>query len=148
MAETKAASFTFLVGQVVDSICTPLVGYLSDKFNTPFGQRIPWYCIGYVIVSCTFPFIFRCVNYGRVGDLVYYATFAGLFNVGWAFCQISHMSLVPAVSCSKTNRVFYLSFRQDSIIIETHLRLLLTSFFYHLSLSSCRQVEVINSISL
>jgi Na+/melibiose symporter-like transporter len=93
------------MGQVVDSFCTPLVGYLSDKFNTSIGQRMPWYIIGYVIIISTFPFIYRCVDYGYVGDMIYYATFAGLFNVGWAFCQISHMSLVPAVSCSKSHRV-------------------------------------------
>lgn len=106
VAKTEAAAVTFLVGQVVDSFCTPLVGYLSDRFSSPLGQRTPWYIAGYLIIIGTFPFIFRVVHYGRLGDIFYYSTFAGLFNVGWACVQISHMSLVPSVSCSKSRRVF------------------------------------------
>lgn len=113
---------TFLVGQVVDSICTPLIGYFSDRFSSRFGQRIPWYVVGYFIVIGTFPFIFRVVHYGRLGELIYYPCFAGLFNVGWAFVQISHMSLVPSVSCSKSRRVSSLLFRILSITIETQPR--------------------------
>jgi hypothetical protein len=49
--------------------------------------------------------VFRVVHYGTALEILYYGMFAGLFNVGWAFCQISHMSLVPSISCSKTRKV-------------------------------------------
>lgn len=63
MAKTEAAALTFLVGQIVDSICTPLVGYYSDQLQSKYGQRTPWYCVGYFIVVLTFPFIFRVVHW-------------------------------------------------------------------------------------
>ena len=41
-----------------------------------------------------------------------------LFNVGWASLQISHMSLVPALSCSRKRRVVDLGFRISSTTSE------------------------------
>lgn len=104
VAMTEAAAFTFLMGQLVDSICTPLVGYFSDRWSSRYGQRTPWYCVGYFIVIMTFPFIFRVYRSTPGWEMFYYGTFASLFNVGWAFCQISHMSLVPSISCSKSRK--------------------------------------------
>lgn len=40
-----------LIGQVVDGIATPLIGYWSDKFNTRIGQRKPWYIAGVILVA-------------------------------------------------------------------------------------------------
>jgi len=37
------AGIVMLCGQISDGIATPLVGYLSDKTNTRFGKRKPWY---------------------------------------------------------------------------------------------------------
>jgi Na+/melibiose symporter-like transporter len=53
---TPAASAAMLSGQICDGIATPIVGMLSDKFNTPIGQRKPWYIGGLILVfSCFIP---------------------------------------------------------------------------------------------
>lgn len=43
-----------LSGQVADALATPLVGSFSDKTNTKFGKRTPWYVFGIILVSLTF----------------------------------------------------------------------------------------------
>ena len=42
----SAAGGVMLAGQITDGVCTPLVGFFSDKFNSPLGKREPWYILG------------------------------------------------------------------------------------------------------
>ena len=49
---------SMLSGQIADGICTSLVGFLSDKINTRFGKRMPWYFFGTLLVIPTFFGIF------------------------------------------------------------------------------------------
>lgn len=67
--QTPAASAAILAGQVTDGIATPIVGYLSDKCKTRFGnkiiyegQRMPWYVFGLVLVSACYLPIYQTFN--------------------------------------------------------------------------------------
>jgi Na+/melibiose symporter-like transporter len=52
------AGFVMLSGQIADALTTPLVGLLSDKWNTRIGKRAPWYIMGTILVIPTFLGIF------------------------------------------------------------------------------------------
>eukprot|EP01017_Pseudomicrothorax_dubius_P025936 TRINITY_DN2851_c0_g2_i2.p1 TRINITY_DN2851_c0_g2~~TRINITY_DN2851_c0_g2_i2.p1 ORF type:complete len:468 (-),score=83.59 TRINITY_DN2851_c0_g2_i2:79-1482(-) len=87
---------------------------LSDKTRTRFGKRTPWYVVGTILVVVCFLFIFQdCIFCKLLPDdsdsvkavrIFYYILFPSLFNVGWAFIQIAHMSLVPSLTVSRTRR--------------------------------------------
>jgi Na+/melibiose symporter-like transporter len=47
-----------LAGEVSDGICTPLVGFFSDKLDSKYGKRKIWYYIGFAISFPIFGFIF------------------------------------------------------------------------------------------
>jgi Na+/melibiose symporter-like transporter len=85
---------------LADGIMTPIVGFFSDKFNTRWGKRKPWFFIGTLIVIPTFLGIFAYppfINNGKVDNWVkntWYLVLPALFNVGWASVQIAHMSIV------------------------------------------------------
>ena len=55
---TPAAPAALLSGQICDGLATPIVGVFSDKFNSPIGQRKPWYIGGLVMVIICFIPIF------------------------------------------------------------------------------------------
>lgn len=40
VVKTPAASSALLSGQICDGVATPIVGYLSDKFSTRFGNLL------------------------------------------------------------------------------------------------------------
>ena len=108
---TPSAPLAFLVGQIVDGIATPLVGYFSDR--TPsgrFGKRKPWYVSGFVIFLVGYFGIYQNIVTLKPGisneaETGYYVTFMSLVNIGWAAVQISHMSLVPSLTSSTKRRV-------------------------------------------
>lgn len=89
-----------LSGQLADGITTPIVGFFSDKINSPCGKRMPWFIGGSVMVIPCFMGIFAYppfVNDGNMsaaGKHAWYITLPALFNIGWASVQISHMSVV------------------------------------------------------
>lgn len=104
-----------LSGQIADGITTPIVGVSSDKFNTRFGKRMPWYYFGTIMVVPCFMGIFAYPNFVNKlndnGDFVnpnfriaWYITLPALFNVGWASVQISNMSIVNQLSNSNRRR--------------------------------------------
>ena len=106
VVNTPAAASALLAGQICDGIATPIVGVLSDRFNTSIGQRKPWYIAGLILVfSCFIPLFSGFKGESENAQYAFYTVFPGIFNIGWAALQISHMSLVPALTCSRKRRV-------------------------------------------
>jgi len=110
--ETDAAASALLAGQICDGIATPVVALLSDKFDTRIGKRKPWYIVGLILVVTCFVPLFSGFQSDSVAiEYSFYTIFPGLFNIGWAALQISHMSLVPSLTCSRKRRVLLFLFR-------------------------------------
>lgn len=86
----------------------------SDRTKTKFGnisnnigQRSPWYVLGLVlVVSCYIPIYQTFISDNKSNEYAYYIIFPAIFNIGWAALQISHMSLVPSLTCSRKRRVY------------------------------------------
>ncbi|CAD8115390.1 unnamed protein product [Paramecium sonneborni] len=105
-------SYAMLSGQVADALATPLVGYYSDRTKTSIGKRIPWYIGGYFVIIFSFLPVWNGnllldwmgVNDNTIVQAIYYTVFPAVFNFGWASLQISHMSLVPSLTCSRSRR--------------------------------------------
>lgn len=102
----KSAAAAILWGQVLDGLATPLVGYYSDKCTTSIGQRKPWYIAGILLVFLSTVLLFsgfKSSNPSSEG--IFYISMALIYCAGFACLQISHMSLVPSLTCSRRKRV-------------------------------------------
>jgi Na+/melibiose symporter-like transporter len=42
IVNTQAATAALLAGQICDGIATPIVGYISDRYNTRWGNYISY----------------------------------------------------------------------------------------------------------
>ena len=82
-------------GQIADGLSTLFVGYFSDDGDDlwlcyKYGKRKSWHLIGTLCVVVSFPFIFLpCVGCSDADDyaqLVYYAAFVVIFQVGLFIC--------------------------------------------------------------
>jgi len=118
-----------LIGQVVDGLTTPVVGYASDRTRTYFGARKPWHFFGAVCVALTFPFVFGGCFIGATptnflsgacllkpwqdtkGKMALLIGFISLFQIGWASSQVSHLALMPDISHNKKQRTTLSSVR-------------------------------------
>jgi Na+/melibiose symporter-like transporter len=71
---------------------TPIVGLLSDKFNSRWGKRKPWYVIGTFLVIPSLAGIFMYppwiedykANNNEMALNIWYIILATIFCIGWA----------------------------------------------------------------
>lgn len=148
----SGAGIVMLSGQIGDALCTPIVGFLSDKTTSRFGRRKTWLVGGAIVVNLSFYFVFShclfCDDISKDSEIllvVYYSILAALFNFGWASLQVAHMALVPELTKDVLERVKLNSARYAGGIIATLLVLLISwiSFhFYGVSNSSFRIIAL------
>ncbi|XP_074834664.1 major facilitator superfamily domain-containing protein 12 isoform X2 [Carettochelys insculpta] len=115
---TAHAGALLLVGQVADGVCTPLVGFESDRSAGcgRYGRRKSWHLAGTICVLLTFPFIFSpCLGCTeatpRWAALIYFVPFVVIFQFGWAATQIAHLSLIPELVTSDHEKVELTAYR-------------------------------------
>uniref|UniRef100_A0A671TZX5 Major facilitator superfamily domain containing 12 n=1 Tax=Sparus aurata TaxID=8175 RepID=A0A671TZX5_SPAAU len=118
------AGVLLLVGQVADAICTPLIGYESDR--TPgcgnYGKRKSWHLVGTLSVLLSFAFIFnQCLGCStdtpQWASLTYFVPFIIVFQFGWAATQISHLSLIPELVTCEHAKVELTAYRYAFTVI-------------------------------
>lgn len=92
-----------MLGQIGDAICTPIVGYLTDKYST----KRKWHIFGTIVVFLTFPLIFSICPWCDVVKWwapVYFTIIILLFQFGWPIVQITHLAMIPEISRSYKDR--------------------------------------------
>ncbi|XP_071368331.1 major facilitator superfamily domain-containing protein 12-like, partial [Centroberyx affinis] len=118
------AGVLLLIGQIADGVCTPLIGYESDR--TPgcgnYGKRKTWHLVGTVSVVLSFAFIFnQCLGCDSLtpqwASLTYFVPFIVIFQFGWAATQISHLSLIPELVTCEHAKVELTAYRYAFTVI-------------------------------
>ncbi|KAL6104737.1 mfsd12 [Pungitius sinensis] len=118
------AGVLLLVGQIADGVCTPLIGFESDR--TPgcgnYGKRKTWHLVGTLSVLLSFAFIFnQCPGCGSAtpqwASLTYFIPFIVVFQFGWAATQISHLSLIPELVTCEHAKVELTAYRYAFTVI-------------------------------
>ena len=101
-----------LVSQVVGALVTPFIGIWSDSCVCKYGRRKIFHLIGIISVAASSFFIwFRCIGCaGFTGEderykVLYYTSFAIVFQFGWACTQICQLALIPELTSNKATKV-------------------------------------------
>ncbi len=145
------ASTVLLSGQIADAIATPFVGIVSDKINTKYGKRTPWYFLGTILVAISFSLIFFSLleeDASENAKLIYYSLFASFFNVGWAMVQVSHMALLPSITLNKKKKDFMTRIRTGFTFTAQLLTLILSIVFFRLITNKILQYQVLAGSSI
>eukprot|EP00741_Cyanophora_paradoxa_P006870 tig00001056_g6645.t1 len=118
MAASHAA-LVLLLGQLIDAVCTPLLGLLIDRSRVWLGRK---FFVGYgsVLTAAGFwllfchPLIFPwAVELGPASAERFAIVMAAvaLLQVGWASVQLSHLALIPELGASEADHVLLSSAR-------------------------------------
>lgn len=97
-----------MLGQVTDGVCTPITAILNDRTVCRYGRRKIWHLLGSICVSFAFPLLFTRLIDDKASDslkLAYYIGVAAAFQFGWGCVQISHLSLIPEIAISESEKV-------------------------------------------
>ncbi|KAL4479870.1 hypothetical protein ABPG74_020386 [Tetrahymena malaccensis] len=147
------SSYSMLFGQIFDALGTPSAGILSDKYTTRIGKRIPWYILSYIFVLLTFVpmWCYPILNTFLPMDNdnfrnFFYIFFPSMFNFAWAFGYISHISLVPSMTCSRVNRDTLNTRRNTFTFIANMLLLLVALLLFQIIDTSEQQFQALGLI--
>lgn len=103
------AGLVILLGQITDATCTPFSGYLNDRTVNRYGRRKTWHLIGTACSTIAFPLLFnRCIgcrDSSEATKFAYYSICGCALQFGWGCVQVSHLSLIPEISKSASERV-------------------------------------------
>lgn len=95
------AGALLLLGQVIDALMTPIFGVLVDHY----WKKKVWHIIGTIMVTLTFPLIFGgFADPSNAAVMTIYLISIAMFQTGWAAVQISHLSMIPALTNSSLVR--------------------------------------------
>lgn len=155
--DDMAAGYIMLVGQIADGISTPIVGILADKENkipvcARYGRRKVIHLIGTVLVMVSFPFIFNsclvCTSPEPPmgATFAFHAVFVIIFQFAWACVQVSHLALIPALACKKSQRTELNSIRYAFMVLANMLVFVITFIF--LGLDAFEEPDVTNTTTV
>uniref|UniRef100_A0A674PIF3 Major facilitator superfamily domain containing 12a n=1 Tax=Takifugu rubripes TaxID=31033 RepID=A0A674PIF3_TAKRU len=133
------AGVLLLVGQVADALCTPLIGYESDRTAGcgNYGKRKTWHLVGTLSVLLSFNFIFNeCVGCSSItpqwASVTYFIPFIIIFQFGWAAIQISHLALIPELVTCEHARVELTAYRYAFTVIANITVYAVAYLLFHL----------------
>ncbi|XP_023949027.1 major facilitator superfamily domain-containing protein 12 [Bicyclus anynana] len=143
------AGYLMLIGQIVDALFTPFIGYHSDHTNNylsaRYGRRKLWHLFGTLCVLGSFPFIFTqcigCSTTHKWAQMFYFAAFITIFQIGWAAVQISHLSLIPELAEDPHVRTHLTAIRYGFTVFSNLFVYLFTWIILHLT-GDCDRKQV------
>jgi Na+/melibiose symporter-like transporter len=71
--------------RILDAVTDPLVGYLSDRIDTPLGKRVPFFLAASVVCSVGLFFLFQPPP---TASIFYYGVWSFLLYVGFSLFEI------------------------------------------------------------
>ncbi|XP_072298062.1 major facilitator superfamily domain-containing protein 12-like [Eucyclogobius newberryi] len=153
--QNTAAGVLLLVGQIADGICTPLIGYESDR--TPgcanYGKRKSWHLVGCLSVALSFSFIFnQCLGCSpqtpQWVSVLYFVPFIVVFQFGWAAVQISHLSLIPELVRCEDAKVELTAFRYAFTVVANITVYALAYLLFHMQSGQAGDMDALGPVDV
>jgi len=90
-----------LLARVFDAVTDPIVGFMSDKTNSKYGKRKPWFVAGsfVTVISCYLLFV-----PGEHASMAYFLTFSILLYLGWTLMEIPYAAWALELSRDTKDR--------------------------------------------
>jgi len=88
-------AIALVVARIFDGVTDPLIGYLSDRYQTRFGRRKPWLVLGSILA------VFACWNLYIPPESVTLFYFLGWFllaYLGWTLSEIPYRAWMAEIS--------------------------------------------------
>ena len=116
----ESVGHIFIIAHVTGAIFTPLIGMWSDQCECRYGRRKIFHLMGIIAFGCSFFFVwhecFGCAGVPTNYKVLYYSSFAIVFQFGWAATQVAQLAMVPELTSDKNVKVELSSIRYAQLL--------------------------------
>lgn len=99
-------ALALLIARAIDTILEPIAGFVSDRFDSRWGRRIPFIFLSALPLSLsTIAFFYPVVDGGQISTFTYLAICGSLFFVFYTFVSGPYCTLVPELSSSREDQL-------------------------------------------
>lgn len=109
-----ATGAALLIARLFDVITDPAVGYLSDRWRTPWGRRKPWIAIGGLIAAFA---LVRLLQPPDVVESGYLVLWAVVLYVGWTLVAVPYTAWGAELSSDYDERARITGSREAAMIL-------------------------------
>ncbi|MEA5448051.1 MFS transporter [Leptolyngbya sp. CCNP1308] len=116
------AGTVLLVGRIWDGVNDPIVGWLSDRTRSRFGQRYPWMVAGaiplglFTVLQWVVPPFAETDPHYHLYLFLYYTVVALLFDAAFSAVMVPYSALAPDLAQDYDARVDLSSFQTGFLI--------------------------------
>ncbi len=119
-------SFALLIARFVDVIFEPIIGYLSDRFDSPWGRRIPFLFVGSLPLSLsTVAFFYPVTGEGNLSTFMYLSLIGSLFFIFYTIVGGPYNALIPEISITRSDRLNLSTWQSVFRLIYTAIAMIL-----------------------
>jgi len=119
----------FLIASISDAISDPLVGFLSDRFNSRWGRRHPFMILSALPLALSFYFLYQPMDdLGEVGYFVWLTTFLILMRLSQTFYLIPHDALGAELTDDSEERTSIFGYNSVATML---LAMIMSSLVYY-----------------
>ncbi len=94
-------AMVLVVSRIFDALTDPLIGYLSDRYNTRWGQRKPWLMTGSLLAVVACWFLYVPAEEITTGYFLFWFLMAYL---GWTISEIPYRAWMAEISLDYNER--------------------------------------------
>jgi len=98
-------SLALVISRFVDMVADPLVGYVSDKFDSRWGRRIPFIAVGSIPLGLATIAFFYPIKDGGMGTFFYLAGVGAVFFVFYTVVGAPYNALIPEIGNTAEERL-------------------------------------------
>ncbi len=109
--DPAVAGVILLITKIWDAVNDPIIGLLSDRINTRWGRRRPWFLFGAVPFGLAFFLLFQVPQLGDAGKFVYYLVVSLFLDTMFTVVNVPYTALTPELSRDYDERTSLNSYR-------------------------------------
>ncbi len=107
-----------LLGRLVDAFSDPLMGWLSDRTQTRFGRRRPYFVLGAIPYGVLFALLWSEAPFdGEGARFAYYAVIYCLFSLAMTVPSVPYLSVLPEMAGDYDERTTLNTYRAIGSIL-------------------------------
>jgi len=107
----SVAATIFAVAKVWDAFSDPLMGILSDRIRTPWGQRLPWLLGGGLLSALVIIYLFAAPSLSMTALIIYLLAGKLLYATTYTMYMVPYMTMPASLTANYNERTELMSYR-------------------------------------